>query len=734
MRLILFKETVKRSLDCSAETLDRLQTLDIPLIIFTGREQCFRFIRKESAQRQTWFIVTDHLAPSTICAVHGIDHIDAIFLLGEDHKQSRLCSKRWQKVKGICATLDSICDLIEKRVSTSSPSATERRPSVNHLDTSFMYTELLKRIFSEMDDDAQAWKDLIAFVRSHYHGTNSTSHGSTWSFLDQFEQGYGADTAIYWYTRDCSLHEMVNHALRTQNINHLVQMRLFIRDLLRQIDRYYAPPTETLRLFRGQLLSCLDLERVCRRGGCLYSFNCFLSTTTEQSVAQSRAESCASQASTTQVGILFVIDVQPQSCGSISFVLVNGHGAYANRESEVLFCPHTRFRVGTIEQWGQRLWVVHLTLTNEDDEEMRGSIELVWKNIAESRGWEQMWHVLIHRGHFHQAERVIAMFSEDSIDDDRSHQSARAHHCRGLVEKRQGNAHAAMTHFLNALRIYERSYDENHLSIATLHNDLGQVYEQLGQNNDALLSFDSALTIQENSIVANGSALEFTLTLIGQLAGRMKLHFKAVDTYLKLLVMAQRNGSSCARKFSSIYARLIDIYSELGQREETVKFVEKLLDVQADCLHEKDPLGVDLAVNIGQWLTSVQMYPEALEHYLKAARDLQRFHRRNVEQLARVYHSIGHIYLQLADLSNALEFLEKTYSILARHRAMTFPSLPAVLDHIGQIYQRMGNEERAVTSFRHAIALIEKSSSIDQCELHSYREHLRESLCRHSPQ
>ena len=49
--------------------------------------------------------------------------------------------------------------------------------------------------------------------------------------IDEFEEEYSEEYALWWYTRDTFLFRELNKALRFQNIDWLFQFRFFIHDM-----------------------------------------------------------------------------------------------------------------------------------------------------------------------------------------------------------------------------------------------------------------------------------------------------------------------------------------------------------------------------------------------------------------------------------------------------------------------------------------------------------------------
>ena len=122
-------------------------------------------------------------------------------------------------------------------------------------------------------------------------------------------------------------------------------------------------------VYRGQRLSTGDFAKLRKTIGGLLSFNSFLSTSTGKDVPLTLAVSTTDDPD--MYGILFVITVDPKIPSTV-FAHIE-EISYFSTEAEILFSMHTIFRIGQVINLKQhaRLFEVHLTLTNDDDKQLR---------------------------------------------------------------------------------------------------------------------------------------------------------------------------------------------------------------------------------------------------------------------------------------------------------------------------------------------------------------------------
>jgi len=67
-------------------------------------------------------------------------------------------------------------------------------------DPMFIYSYLISEIILDSEETEYALKDLINFARQEYYGNQEEL-----LIIDEFENDYQKDRAIWWFTRQCFL-------------------------------------------------------------------------------------------------------------------------------------------------------------------------------------------------------------------------------------------------------------------------------------------------------------------------------------------------------------------------------------------------------------------------------------------------------------------------------------------------------------------------------------------------
>ena len=106
---------------------------------------------------------------------------------------------------------------------TTSASANK---STSRINGQFVFFQVLIDCLLRLKSTETDKNELISRCRDKYEDNNSELNN-----LDEFEQHYSPDKALWWYTRESFFYKTLNAALRTQNIHMIFLFRAFIVDI-----------------------------------------------------------------------------------------------------------------------------------------------------------------------------------------------------------------------------------------------------------------------------------------------------------------------------------------------------------------------------------------------------------------------------------------------------------------------------------------------------------------------
>ena len=266
------------------------------------------------------------------------------------------------------------------------------------------------------------------------------------------------------------------------------------------------------------------------------AFNSFLSTSKKRPFPLQRAQDSAKNEN--MVGILFVMTVDPK-IKSIPFADIEEY-SYFKTEAEVLFSMHSIFRIGEIRALGagQRLFEVQLTLTSDDDPQLRRLTDCIDEEIGGGTGWHRLGRVLLKMEQVNKAEELYLTLLEQKPSQ--SDQGV-YYHQLGLIKDRQGDYKEAVRYYEQALSIQEKILSPTDPELATSYNNIGEVYRNMGEYSKALSYYEKALDIDQKTLPANHPDLATSYNNIGSVYYHLKEYPKAKSYFQKALDIRQRS-------------------------------------------------------------------------------------------------------------------------------------------------------------------------------------------------
>ena len=463
------------STDCQ-HALQQLHTVVNDVIVFTEPDAYVHFLQSVK-DGTALVIVSCALAQDLVPRIHSMEPVDSIYIFGGDQAPCKPWAEDWSKIKNFYTQIEPICEALQQSANDCDPDFTSMSfvlpatdgstPDLNELEPSFMYTQLFKNAFLDMDHEPQARDAFMTYCRE-----KKASFPSDLKLIDEFRSDYHADKAIWWYTRECFIYQMLNRALRLLRADIIVNMGFFVHDLHRQIEqlhreqvgRYRGQPFE---LYRGQGLAMVDFDKLKKTEGGLLSFNSFVSTTKDRTLAQAFAES--SSYDIDKIGVIFVMTIDPV-VDSTPFADIAQFSYFADREAEVLFTMHSVFRINSVKDLDNQgcQWEVKLTLTGDDDPQLRLLTENMNEEVHGLSGWRRIGRLLTLVGHAEKAEALYLTLIEQASDE---MSIAYYYQKLGSVKWERGDHKAALSY-------YEKALDLQQQTLSTQSPRFGQFLQQ----------------------------------------------------------------------------------------------------------------------------------------------------------------------------------------------------------------------------------------------------------------
>lgn len=229
---------------------------------------------------------------------------------------------------------------------------------------------------------------------------------------------------------------------------------------------------------------------------------------------------------------------------------------------------------------------------------------------------------------------------------------------------------------------------------ATL-NQIGLVYNNLGESQKALNYYQQALTIfqQHKARKEQGT----TLTNIAAVYRNLGQYQKALEFYQQALAL--RRAVQDALGEAITLNNMAAVYDNLGQYKKSLEFYQQALAI-FDKVKDGRGKGTTLN-NIGLNYSNQGAYTEALSYYKQALEILEAAGDRM--GVGRILTNIGFAYSNLAEYQKALASLEQALAI--RREIGDRPGEAVTLDRMGTVHRQQKSDLTALQFYQQALTI-----------------------------
>ncbi|CAF4547023.1 unnamed protein product, partial [Rotaria sp. Silwood2] len=422
----------------------RLRAIINQLRTFVDPNEFMGHVRVIREGDLTILIVSGALGRIVVSEMQKLRQVSSIYVYCYDIAANKEWSHPYSKVKAVCNNLDELIKIIrtdqKSRVRVEEPIAMKIFDrSSTEMNGDFLHFQLLIDVLLKMKPNEQDKRELYELCKKQYKDNEGE-----WQLVKEFYEKYQAKKAVWWYTRECFVHRVLNKALRVQDVDVLFLFRTVIRDILEQLRAHQCE--RRITVFRGQIISRDELTQLHKSVGNIISMNSFLSTTADRDVAIGFVQnSLKSKTSDDVVPVLFEIVADPRVIRSSNgnnrgFADVSGL-SYFQYETEVLFMLGSIFCLNEIchdqSSADATMSIIRMTLCSDNDNDLKQLYDHMKNEYhREETNLLSLGEVLRKMGKFDLAEKYYRRLLSELPSND--HSLSQLYHNLGMVADAKG--------------------------------------------------------------------------------------------------------------------------------------------------------------------------------------------------------------------------------------------------------------------------------------------------------
>jgi tetratricopeptide (TPR) repeat protein len=432
--------------------------------------------------------------------------------------------------------------------------------------------------------------------------------------LHEFEYNYLASNALWWYTIDSFLYQLLNKSLNTKNIDLLYFLQFFIHDLIRQLKQYQSSSLK--RVYRSYLISNDEFQLFQESIGKYISINTFFSTYINRDDALNSFNDYE-QNNTNMKKIIFKIDVNSRLMKIKPFADITVHSQTVNGE-EVLFSLGSIFHLKNIDQGKNEIYTIHLSLCSDDDYHLKSIFDHIKHQYGENDiNLLSFGNALRRMGKLDDAEKCFQRLLNDSTYD--QDLISRSCHHLGRIAETKGDYDTSLEYLQKSLEIKLKIMKSNDPSIAQSYNSIGVVYQHKNDHEKALEVFNKALVIWRRTYGKNHPNVAGCYNNMGVVYKREKKYVEALESFQKALAIREKHPSTNYHDLAGSHNNIGAVYERLGHHDLALEHYNLSLKIKLKFLSPQHLSIASTFENMGYVYENREAYLQALSYLEKAA-------------------------------------------------------------------------------------------------------------------
>ncbi|UJR16852.1 hypothetical protein I4U23_003751 [Adineta vaga] len=567
------------------------------LQLFDEADACEENIKTITIEKVV-LIVSGRLGREVVPRWHDLPQLNCIYVYCFDRAANKLWADKYSKVKGVFTKLDELIKCIkkdqefrEKNEDSAAISIFNRsdkeytHKNLKSENGSFMWFQLLIEVLICMQHNSAAKKELINVCKKQYQ-----NNPTELTIIREFENKYDRSKAIWWYTRECCLYRLLNKALRIQNIDALFAFRFFIKDMFENLSEEHQKfkrslAGQVIQVYRGQIISMDEFNRMHKSIGEFISMNSFFSTSRNRKKALEFINCAVSTDSTRQILFDIQVDIHLSTKPFADVTKLS----YFQDEEEIIFMLGSVFRILSVDHsQDEHVWIAKIVLCNENDHDLKDLFTYQKEKIGKGMtNAVSLGDILFKMGDFDKAKQFYNRILSELSTVDLS--AASCYFGLGNVAIEQDSYPEALAHHLKALEIKKKFLIGIDPHLASSYNQVGVTYRRLGDCSQALEYINTGLNMRLKCLDSNDAELAQSYRDLGFVHYRLKKYSLALENFTKAHAIYTKALPENHPDIAENLGYIGYVYDALEQYDIALRFYKRALKIDQKSLPENHP-------------------------------------------------------------------------------------------------------------------------------------------------
>lgn len=501
-------------------------------------------------------------------------------------------------------------ELISYNIYTSTEN---HEQAITGLNGDFIHSLVTINALIRLEPFLKEKKDLISILKEEYK-----SNKNQLRMINEFNDKYTPDKAVWWYTRESFFYRLLNRTLclPQNNFELLLLFHSYIKNIYEQLEQNQYK--SAVRVYFSQLMWKTErdyLENSCTR--CL-AINSFLLTNINREKILNSIDD--SNIDNRQKQVLFIIDADPTVGITKPFADISKIGHFID-EGAILFMTGSVFYITAVKEVDQIL-MIEMKLCGNNNEDKFKNISELMRKIYDDQDCNSKIDLLVfgdllyRMGKYDRAEKIYRYLLSEHSSNDWS--QSKIYSSLAAIAKEQREYDSSLELYQKSLRIKKRKNPSDFIMIGRLHACIGEVYKIKEKNTEALKYFKEAIELYQKNYAENHPFMADFHHNVASIYKRRREYDQALISYKEALRLGYEHSSSNQVNIAKSHNGLGNIYYFLRQYDEALEHYQLSLAIKLKVLSSDKVSIANTHKNIGAVYKMKNDLNEALTSYKNA--------------------------------------------------------------------------------------------------------------------
>lgn len=273
----------------------------------------------------------------------------------------------------------------------------------------------------------------------------------------------------------------------------------------------------------------------------------------------------------------------------------------------------------------------------------------------------------------------------------------------GLYCKTIGDYKSALTYTEKSLNAKQKIYGKESAKYASTLNNLGTIYDKLGNFNKSAECFEQAELIMAQAASGNVEAISEIYINKGNLYNRLGQNELALTYYNKALEVKTEKNNASDKKLAPIYNNIGTVSQNIEDYRLAQYYFKKSLDITLKYGGSGTQEAAEAYNNLGNVMLKTGKIRDAISNYLKASSIYNKIPAVNPVLIGNTNNNIATAYQQLNQLDSAQFYYHKSADLYKNVFGDKHPHLALIYNNIGNIDLKLEKYADALADYSRAI-------------------------------